>query len=168
MIRQTFDDAITWLAKYYNYNLSDERKDRYWDEFKGEDDKLFSDVIAQDIANKLKVFPTPQEIREHLAFRRERAYEAQKHQELRDRQPIQHMPSRNQHSIDWKNMLVNGLFRRTASVESRLQHLQELEAMHERYPHAGYGKVASENRKWWTERGMLTRPEPVVPSHESD
>ena len=153
MIRKTFDDAIGWLARYYNYNLSDERRERYWDDFQREPDEIFSDVCAKDLPNKLKSFPSPQELREAVSFARERAYSASKAKTAYDHRPVEQMLTRTQHGSELAKT-VERLYAKTGPV-AKMSYLADMRELHDKYPKAGYLAAADELEADWRRRGLL-------------
>ena len=164
MKRDTFDESIKWLARYYNYALSDERLERYWDDFQREPDDIFADVVARDIPTRLKSFPSPQELREAVSFARERAYNASKSKAMSDHRPVEKMIAKTQHGAELAESVGN-LYAHTGS-KARLSYLADMRAMHDRYPRAGYLTAADELENDWRRRGMLDEPPPMDAEQE--
>ena len=152
MNRDTFDDAINWLARYFNYNLSAERLERYWDDFQREPDDIFASVVANDIPTKLKSFPSPQELREAVSFARERAYGASRAKTLSDHRPVEKMLSKTKHGAELAE-IVERLYAHTGPA-ARMRYLTDMRSLHDKYPKAGYLAAADEMENDWLKRGV--------------
>ena len=163
--RKLFDESISWLASYYNYNLSGERREHYWNDFKNEDDTIFSDVLAKLIPERLKSFPSPQELREQLAVGREKAHDKTKAEEMRERAPLANFVPKSELGEDWLRLTL-GLFAKSPTPANRRAYLAEMKALHEKYPTAGWLARANELRQLWITDGKSLDDEPVEPVPE--
>lgn len=94
MERNTFDDGFDWLEKYFKNQQSAERRDFFWQKFRRDYDEVFCRAVKA-CCEKLKTFPTPEELSDFMIGAREAEAAKAKAAELANRKPLSKPDYRN-------------------------------------------------------------------------
>jgi len=141
LYRDTFDDAMNWLVKFHNADISEIAKDQYYKSFRNVDDTQFSAAVNHwcEITTPQKTkFPAVHDLQKLVQETRDQEWERRKRNEPKFDQVLGRQ--RTEHGRRALTLMIDFMRRKL----NLTQYIAGMRQMDSQFPGVGWKQAADE------------------------